>query len=180
MATSNLGKWNNWYAGIDGAAAYGDTASYQMCADHLQDCVAVEDWGCGKGWMRQFFDGGPDYIGIDGSNTPHADVIQDLCVRETSVDGIVMRHVLEHDHNWEQILAGAIAGATRKIAIVLFTPLADQTAVIADNDIGVPDISFRLADIIGPIQEKFVVDVSTFDSATQYGTETVILGEVVS
>lgn len=177
---SNVGKWNQWYRDAEEASAYGDTISYQMCADYLQSCSTVEDWGCGKGWMRQFFDGGPDYIGIDGSNSPHADIIEDLCERETTVDGIILRHVLEHNHEWERILGGAIAGATQKIAVVLFTPLADsETTVIADNDIGVPDISFFLNDIYEPIGEKFAIStVMTFGSATQYGTETVILGEV--
>ena len=177
---SNLGKWNNWYRGMKGPEAYGDTVSYKMCADYMKTCRDVEDWGCGKGWMRQFFDDGPTYIGVDGSKTPHADVIQDLCVRKTTVDGIILRHVLEHNNDWEQILAGAIDGAMRKIAVALFTPLADtETTVIADNDIGVPDISFFLTDITDPIGEKFVIEeVMTFGSATQYGIETVILGEV--
>lgn len=172
---SNVGKWDHWYAGLVEPAAYGDTATYQMCADWLADCATVEDWGCGKGWARRFFGAGR-YVGVDGSRTPYADVIADLADYRSDVDGVMMRHVLEHDDSWPRILANASTSARLRLAIVLFTPLAERTRRIAwTPTVGVPDIGFRLGDLIGPLEaDGWTVDVETLATNTQYGTETIL------
>lgn len=43
---SNLNKWNNWYSNLAAIEPYGITESYQIGADYLSNCSAVEDWGC--------------------------------------------------------------------------------------------------------------------------------------
>lgn len=173
---SNLNKWNRWYKGVKDPEPYGDTVTYQMGADFLEGCETIEDWGCGKGWFRQFV---PEhvYTGIDGSETVFADVQVDLARYQSDPDGIYMRHVLEHDWNWRNILASATASFRKKFVLVLFTPTSDTTHEIAyADDPGVPDISFAVSDItdyFGP----FSWTVETLETATQYGTETVFFVE---
>jgi hypothetical protein len=175
---SNVGKWDGWYRGMvrEQPEAYGDIETYKLGAKFLERCMSIEDWGCGKGFMRTLCNPNA-YIGIDGSHTPHADVIDDLVTRISSPHGIFIRHVLEHNYDWGAILDNAIASARQKLCIVLFTPLVEHTHEIAWNDIGVPDIAFRLEDITDPMLEKFHVKSTNLATATQYGEETIIYGE---
>src|ERR1700722_11100627 len=102
-----VGRWDQWYAGLDAASPYGDVRSYEVGAAFLADCELVEDWGCGKGGMRQYV--APDsYRGIDGSRTPFADVIADLREYRSDVDGVFVRHVLEHNYDWRTILSNVL------------------------------------------------------------------------
>jgi hypothetical protein len=126
---------------------YADTATYQLGADWLAPCELVADWGCGKGWFRQFVKG--DYLGIDGSQSPFADVIADLADYRSETPGVFLRHVLEHDLRWPLILANAVASFTQRLVLVLFTPLADETHDMEwEPDPGVPNLSFALADLL--------------------------------
>lgn len=176
---SNAGKWDRWYAGLNEPQSYGSSQTYAIGADFLVDCDTVEDWGCGKGFMRTLIDP-KRYRGIDGSRTPFADEVVDLVGYRSSVDGVFMRHVLEHDWRWAQILTNAAESAQRKLVLVLFTPLTDTTHEMAWNeDPGVPDISFALDDLLVHLG-RFVVVVEHLETATQYGVETVLLCEVVT
>ncbi len=76
-----------------------------------------------------------------------------------------------------RILGNAVASFTERMALILFTPMADRTHTIAVNpDIGVPDISFAEADLLPHIGDTLVerLDLVT---AAQYGVETVYLLE---
>lgn len=177
---SNLGKWDRWYAPLKKKSPqpYGDSETYEIGAEFLADCDMIEDWGCGKGWFRTLVDG-DRYRGVDGSHTPWADEIADLSVYRSDVDGIFMRHVLEHDYRWASILSGAAASARHRLVVVLFTPLAakETTEIAFADDPGVPDLSFTEADIREPLEAAgFTVEIRTVDpSPTQYGVETVFL-----
>lgn len=177
MTATNLGRWNRWYGllGTD-PEPYGLSVTYQMGADWLADCAVVEDWGCGKGWMRQYVQPPERYRGVDGSNTPFADEIVDLAVYRSRMPGVFMRHVLEHERRWWLVLANALASAEQRLALVLFTPLGEETREIAfAPDPGVPDISFRLTDLTDPIGAAgFTWSAETLSSPTQYGTETIL------
>jgi len=177
---TNLDKWDRWYNNMGDPHPYGSTETYEIGADFLADCATVEDWGCGKGFMRTLID--PDrYRGIDGSATPFADVRADLVGYTSSVEGVFIRHVLEHDWRWAQILSNAQWSAQRKLVLVLFTPLADTTHEIAWNeDPGVPDISFALSDLKVHLEKFDVVDVETLRTNTQYGVETVLRCEITT
>lgn len=144
---SNLGKWNQWYAGLKEPAAFGETDSYRLGAEFLDDCDTVEDWGCGLGWFRKFRTG--NYTGIDGSQSPFADRIVDLATYRSDVDGIFMRHVLEHNYAWRAILANAVASFRRKMVLAIFTPWSeDETRELRFVErVGVPDIAFRQRDV---------------------------------
>jgi len=154
MSMSNAGKWDTWYANLSvgdpetGGIRYGDGVTYLMAAAFLADMTDIEDWGCGTGAFRQFCQ--TKYVGIDGSRTPFADHIADLTRYRSTPDGIMLRHVLEHDYQWDKILANALASFRRKLFLCLFTPFATTTHEIAHNrasGVDVPDLSFARADI---------------------------------
>lgn len=176
---SNAGKWDRWYSLVgDEAAAYGDTPSYKLAAKHVARCQTVEDWGCGKGWLRQFIK--PErYVGIDGSSSPFADMVADLTVYRSEVAGIVIRHVLEHDYRWHLILENALQSARERVALVLYTPMSTYTRQIDfEDDPGVPVLSFRLEDLTGRFDDHgFEISVVELDDVpTNYRHETIILG----
>lgn len=174
---TNLGRWDRWYGLLgDEEEPYGLTPTYEMGADFLADCAMVEDWGCGKGWMRKLIEPGR-YRGLDGSRTPFADEVVDLAAYRSTVEGIFIRHVLEHDYRWREILGNAVASFTRKLVLVVFTPMGVETKEIAfAPDPGVPDISFAEADLVA-----FFAGLrwrgERMESATQYGTETIFFVE---
>ena len=66
----------------------------------------------------------------------------------------MMRHILEHNHDWRLVLENALASFDKKFCLILFTPFSDgQTKVLKENKkygVDVPDISFAKADIFGP------------------------------
>jgi hypothetical protein len=73
-----------------------------------------------------------------------------LCTYKSNAPGILVRHVLEHNYDWEKILSSAIQSFQRKLCLILFTPFAEQTAAIVHDrkiEIDVPDLSFRREDI---------------------------------
>jgi hypothetical protein len=175
---SNKGKWDRWCQGLREVQAYGDTVTYEMGGEFLRDCSVVEDWGAGKGWFKKFVPQGR-YRGIDGSHTPFAEKIVDLVEYTSVVPGIYMRHVLEHNYQWQFILANALRSFTERMVLVLFTPLSDTTHEIAyADDPGVPDISFSLEELLDIFKTAGLkVEYQTLETATQYGVETVFFLE---
>jgi hypothetical protein len=82
--------------------------------------------------------------------------VVDLVQYRSSVPGIFMRHILEHNYEWARVLDNALASFTQRMALILFTPEREATQEIAfQHDVGVPDIAFRLADIT----DRFPPDV---------------------
>lgn len=140
------GRWDSVHQGQE-PAPYGDTTTYELATDWLKDCDLVEDWGCGLGWARRYFEPG-QYRGLDGSQSPAVDEIVDLCIYRSQVPGLLLRHVLEHNFAWEQVLDNALASFTRRMVLILFTPMMEETQTIAWNrEQGVPDIAFRAKDL---------------------------------
>ena len=143
-----LGKWNKWYKNTKAIKSFGDKKTYKLAADFLADIDEVEDWGCGAGGFKQFYKG--KYIGIDGTDNPFVDKVVDLRTYKSSVDGIMMRHVLEHNYDWSEILRRALLSFRKKFCLILFTPFVKVTKEIAHNKkhgVDVPDISFSREDI---------------------------------
>ena len=166
----NAGKWNRFYQGATTVDLYGDEVTYKRAAAFLADVSEVEDWGCGLGGFRRFCH--TRYVGIDGSESPFADKIVDLAAYRSEADGILIRHVLEHDYRWRKILDNAVASFRSRMCLILFTPLAAKTTEIAyDHDFAVPDISFREQDLterFGSARWTIERDIPT---DTQYGIE---------
>lgn len=148
---NNTGKWGVWYDRLgpdDVGATYGDPATYYVAAAFLTGCAEIEDWGCGRGGFKTFCPG--RYIGVDGTKSPAVDVVAELGAYRSSPDGILLRHVLEHNYNWPRVLEAAVASFRRKLCIVLFTPFADTTRELRHNrksGVDVPDLSLPKAEI---------------------------------
>lgn len=198
MTDTNVGKWDRWYDGLtlDEPQTYGDDITYRMGAEWLRGSNIVYDWGCGKGgfvyvasgMMKEWplLDTFP-VLGIDGSKTPFADITTDLVTYRVNLSGfskdfkasVFMRHVLEHNRKWIDILTNAIASFNHRMVLVLFTPLQEETHEIAWNvDPGVPDIGFAAADIEWIFENHGLSYTrGTYKTGTQYGEETVFFVE---
>jgi hypothetical protein len=172
---ANAGRWDAVYASASESAPYGDDTTYQIAAYFLGRCRTVEDWGCGLGWFRRFLPPDCDYSGVDGSHSPFADRIVDLETYRTTCEGLLLRHVLEHNYRWREILDNALASFTRRLALVLFTPLAEsETELARCGRTGVPDLSLPEAELRQRLA-AFNVLTRAERSRTHYGGETVFL-----
>lgn len=175
---SNVGKWDDWYKDLPstpGPFKYSDTITYELGCKFLNDCFVVEDWGTGAGGFKRFR---PDAIGVDGSNTPHADKkFVDLVTYTSTCDAIFMRHVLEHNFDWVSILRNALRSASKKICLVIFTPINEVgSKEIAHNlmhGVDVPDLSLGHNELYGVFEEFGLkkVGMEQIASATGYGVE---------
>lgn len=180
---TNSHKWDGWYVGLDEPQTYGDTTTYELAAEWLAPCQIVGDWGCGKGGFKTYVHSPRTYFGFDGSDTPFASLIVDLASFQFPTEGVLLRHVIEHDYRWNQILRNAHDSFTKRMVVVLFTPMIDsdrpEVKEIAYQQLGanggVPDLSFSLA-AIEQAAPGYVRE-TTVASATQYGTETVLYYE---
>jgi hypothetical protein len=178
-----MDKWNGWYLNLSkdtlSSFVYGDTITYEKGYEFLKSCSIIEDWGCGTGGFKRFVLNTPNkYLGVDDSNTPMADIKADLVEYRSNVDGIFMRHVLEHNYQWKKVLENAIQSFNNKMCLVLFTPFSDTTVEIAHNlkhGVDVPDLSLsksELIDIFNSYNLKY--DIDTFNTSTGYNVEYVI------
>jgi hypothetical protein len=140
-----VGKWLKQYEKADQTSRYGDEDSYLMGCTLLQGLASVEDWGCGLGYARKYFNEGC-YKGVDGSLSKFCDEVDDLTTRQSQPDGIFLRHVLEHNLEWEKLLRNAVACAQKRLVVVGFTRLARETTYAWDVD-GYPCIEFKAEDI---------------------------------
>lgn len=168
-----LNKWSNWYKDVKriGSFRYGNTASYQKAADFIGE-LDVQDWGCGAAGFKRVYKG-HHYIGIDGTKNPFVDVVVDLRYFVSKVDGIVMRHVLEHNYDWRKVLENALVSFDKKFCLMIFTPFQDETKEIAHNakdGVDVPDIGFKQSDIEDYLA-PFKWWMETIDSHVHYRKE---------
>jgi hypothetical protein len=174
---TNVGKWAGWYRGLAEPWPYGETTSYEIGAAWLAGCARTEDWGCGAGWLSTLIPS-DRYRGLDGTAAPCCAEVVDLTEYCSTVPGIFMRHVLEHNYKWARILDNAVASFTERMALILFTPERVVTEEIAFcSDVSVPDIAFRLGDITDRFPPDVRYTVQRISSATQYGCETILLLE---
>lgn len=183
VAESNVGKWDVAHSSLgEIPRPYAATDTYPMGARWLAGCELIEDWGCGSGWFS-FLTESYRYRGVDGSQTPFADEIADLTTYRSEVPGIFMRHVLEHNFEWEKILDNALASFTERMFLVLFTPLSQNGThdIEWENPPGVPNLSFAVDDLIDPMVkagvEPEIVTVEPGRRRAKYGAETVFLLE---
>jgi FkbM family methyltransferase len=170
---SNKDKWNFIYDSTDQVISYGDEVTYSKGAAFLSDCAQIEDRGCGFGYFSKFVPA-EIYIGIDGSNSKVATIKADLAEYKSSVEGIFMRHILEHNHDWEKVLDCAITSFTKKMVLVIFTPFAEETKEIAWNPLHkVPDISFKLEDLTDRFKHLHFELEADLQTGSQYGVENI-------
>ena len=178
-----MDKWNGWYIDLDkntpSAFHYGDTLTYSKGYEFLKECNTVEDWGCGAGGFKRFFLDKPHtYRGIDGSDTPFANIKADLVTYTSVTEGLFMRHILEHNYQWKEVLQNALNSFTKKMCIVLFTPFVDTTKEIAHNlshGVDVPDLSFSKDELISIFDKNNLnYTIETHNTDTGYNIEHII------
>lgn len=168
-----VGAWDAHYATMTTPVEYGQE-SYDRVALFMGDVDQVEDWGCGGGALHSRLRADQWYIGVDGSATPYADHVTDLRRYTSNAEGIVLRHVLEHNDDWQLVLDNAVASARRKLAIVLFTPEAGVThTMFREPRYGdVPVIAFYYLDLMTRIEERFTTKIERWPSRdTAFGAE---------
>ncbi len=156
----------------DGAKVYGDDVTYEKGVAWLDGRGDIEDWGCGCARAKAFAKMS-HYTGIDGS-PGWADKIVDLRTYRSDVGCVFMRHVLEHNFGWREILNNAVASFRARMVLVIFTPFSFTTKVIGisttDTRVPVPDISFKREDLTGCFDGLDFCEES-LKTKTQYGSE---------
>lgn len=155
---------------------FGDETYQKPIEWLLETCDSIEDWGCGMAWGRQYAEG--RYKGIDGSPAaaPYADEICDLRDYHSTVDGIFMRHILEHNWDWHIILGNVKSSFRKRFVLVLFTPFSEKTTAL--QPLGLIDLSFRKEDITWFFEDcKYRIE--TLHTDTQYGVEHIFYVERV-
>ena len=138
--------WDRWYGRLLQPAGMGAKTTYKRAIEFLDIGGTLEDWGGGTGYARQFVKKS-DYILIDGSWSKFDDKVVELEEYTSDADCILMRHVLEHNYGWEQILRNAVNSFQKKMALVIFTPLAEETCIISDAASRFPTHSFKCSDL---------------------------------
>jgi GT2 family glycosyltransferase len=139
---SMLDKWVGARKDTMGGECYGIEETYKKAIAFI-DGGPVEDWGCGTTYARKLVTN--KYTGVDG--TPdYCDVVADLAKYKSNTHGILLRHVLEHNFLWEDILKNALASC-KMLAIVVCTPFAETTRLLSFDEFGIPIFSFRKEDL---------------------------------
>lgn len=179
---SPIGAWDARHAHVQQPTAYGGQESYLACLDFFRGCQFVEDWGCGCGWFAHLVtsQGTPFIVrNIDGSESRFCDEVADLRTHVGRGDGILLRHVLEHNHDWADVLRNAILSPVKRLAVVLYTPMVDETRVIAsytmDHGITGCSYSFALKDLESVWGEWKPRVVKIHDPETDFHDETLFL-----
>jgi hypothetical protein len=105
---------------------FGCDTTYKRGAAYLSGVGLVADWGCGTAYFKRFVPAGC-YRGIDSSPTASCDEVADLASYTGEVDGLFLRHLLEHDLRWRRILGNALASFRRRMVLVVSTPFVRAT-----------------------------------------------------
>lgn len=151
---------------------YGDETTYRMGLGWLAEtCKTIEDWGAGLAYGRRFAPEGVTYTAIDSSpsSEPWVDVIADLRdYASPGPDGIFMRHVLEHNLDWEKILANALGSFRKRMVLVIFTPFGRETRPLSAG--AILDQSF-CKDDLDKMLSPFEVREEHARTDTQFGSE---------
>ena len=140
-------EWNEWFTSRNGGGF-----TYESGHTFLQTCDKIEIWGC---------------LGVDGNKT-------DLTKYISHVDGIYMRHVLEHNDEWKLILENACKSFLKKMCLVLCTPFSggNGTKDIACRGNGPPDLSFDKNELEYEFEKYHIHhELITMNTETGYGIE---------
>ncbi len=159
--------------------AFGEPTSYHKAYDWLSEtCDLIEDWGCALAYGRTLLPEGR-YRGIDGTPeaAPYADLIADLIdYTSDDADGIVIRHVLEHNPEWRVILGNAVRSFRKRLVLIIFTPFAETTYQRSMSHPGVPDLSFAKDDLL-TFFDGLTVTEEHIVTDTQFGSEHIFFVE---
>jgi len=124
----------NLYEGVEQPTRYGsDDTSYLRAGMFLSGPGLVEDWGCGTTYARRFI--GAPYRGVDGVRSKFAERQVDLAEYFSRVPKILMRHVLEHNWNWRDILENMLNSFTDRACLILFIPPGPKDLNVSGSDL---------------------------------------------
>lgn len=174
--TTKIAMSDRWdYTGLE-PTAYDEETSYKIGLEFLDGHgESIEDWGCGTTFAKRFVTKSR-YVGVDGSHSAHADVKAELQEYQSHADCIFMRHVLEHNWGWRQILANAVASFQKRMVLIVFTPFSKGSdEAIRYNDV-IPDLSLNKEEILG-FFKGLKVREQDMKSNTEYGVETIFFLE---
>lgn len=140
-----------------GKRVYGTEITYRLTAKWLAPCVEVADWGGGGGHFSTYLKKGQRYTRIDGTAQPGVGtfVLADLATYHVPSDGILLRHVVDMTHDWRRVLDNALAAFRQRLAVVTWTPFADQT-VVAGVKRGWPILNFNESELRAAIGDVLV------------------------
>ncbi len=141
-----VGAWNSRYEGVRQPSSYGNQDTYLLAKYLLDKPGSLEDWGCGLGFAKAYFEIA-SYLGIDGSKSRFCDVVEDLKLRQSTPDYVLMRHVIEHNLEWKEVLSNVVKCAQRRLLVIVFTFIVPETRYEFDKD-GVPCISFKREEVL--------------------------------
>lgn len=173
-----MGKWDRWYALLTEPLPYGTTRSYLAAAEWLAPCELIEDWGCGPGWFAHLL-GRDRVVGVDGSQSPYADVVMDLTRRRSQTPGLLLRHVLEHDWRWQTVLSNALASFTQRAAVVFFIAPGEGPTedLMFEEDPGVPNLRIsadELASVLLTSGCSWSAETLPAEAGATFGPEVII------
>lgn len=173
----NATKWPkpDLYKNTQSKFRYGrDDTTYRIAGQYLSGAGLVEDWGCGTTYAREFI--GAPYRGIDGAMSKWASEKVELTKYKSQVPKILMRHVLEHNIEWRQILENMLQSFTDRAVLILFTqPSRAQSKdcnIDPANDI--PTFELCEKDLNEILFSKIMLDITMEEMKTDtapYGYE---------
>lgn len=168
MAEAASGERWDYSAGI---VQYGEDTTYRLGISWLAEtCATIEDWGAGAAYAHRFVPEGITYTAIDWASSawPWSAVITDVASYhpDPAPDGILLRHVIEHNDPWQPVLDNAVATFRKRLALVIFTPFGEVTRRLTDQ--WPVDWSFRKDDLTARFAGLHVRDEHA-DTAVQYG-----------
>lgn len=133
-----MGAWKYEHRTDD--VRYGGDLTYRKASQFLDGCgPVVEDWGCGGAYAKRFFVKS-GYVGLDGS-PGRCDRVADLREYRSSADGILIRHILEHNYDWPLIVKNAAESFRKRLAIIFFIPTEKFTRNAFSENNGIPNLA---------------------------------------
>lgn len=108
---------------------YGELQTYHLAAEWLKDCETVADWGGGGGFFGTLMPPTVRYTVVDGTVQSTEQVLADLVTYRQSSDGILLRHVLEVNARWHEILVNAVSVFRRRMVVITYTQDTHETRV---------------------------------------------------
>lgn len=145
---------------------YGVERTYVAGMEWLAPCELVEDWGCALAHAKTYCK--TAYRGVDGT-AGKADIVADLSAYRSSVEGVFMRHILEHNHDWRVILDNALNSFTKRMALILYRPLQHTEKVVLTKPVELDLPRFALTRMVQP----YLAGIEIVEGAV-HGHETIL------
>lgn len=157
MDVTEPNYWEKVFAGNAGYYMDLDNASRLEILKHVKPTDSVLDIGCGGGAFRAIREG--PYLGVDYAPSAvkiAAERFPDtrfLCAdsrqlgalfEDNKYDVVVMRHFLENQEDWKEVIRQAFRIANKKVVIVMRRPFVEHTRLVEQKeDTWVWDIGYN-------------------------------------